>query len=109
MRNFFFVGVVSRIYADFFHVLNRFHGGGGKKMYVGNERDVKFILVQTLTDITQGPGALPVWSRYAHNFAAGIDKGAGLGYRCLDVQGRGLSSWTGLGGGYRPQLPHFRF
>ena len=89
MRNFFLIGVIARIYPYFFHVFNRFHGGGGKKMDVGNQRDAQFILIQSLTDFTQGPGALSIWRCNAHNFAADFDKGAGLGYRCLDVQGRG--------------------
>jgi hypothetical protein len=37
---FLFVGVVARIDADFFHVLDGLHRGGGEEMDVGDERNV---------------------------------------------------------------------
>src|SRR5690606_17046658 len=85
---FLFVGVVARVDADFLDVFDRFHGGGGEKVDVRDERDVAEAGGGELfADGLEACGGGDVGCGDADDFAADLGKGDGLADGGGDVLG----------------------
>ena len=81
-----FVGVVARVDADFLDVFDGLHGGGGKEMDVGDERDVAEAGgSEFLPDGPETAGGLDVGRGDADDLAADLGEGDGLAHGGLDV------------------------
>ena len=85
-REFFLVGVVARVDADFFDVLHCFHRGARQKMNVRHERDMaKAGGRELLTNGSETLGGRDVGRGDAHDFAADLGQRDGLAHRGGDV------------------------
>jgi len=87
-REFFFVGVVAGIHADFFHVFDGFHRGAREEMDIGDERDVAEASGGELfADGAQALGGGDVGCGDADDLAADFGEGDGLSDGGGDVLG----------------------
>ncbi len=83
-----FVGVVARVDADFFDVLDGLHGGGGQEVDVGHERHVgEAGGGEFFADGLEAARGLHVGRGHADDLAADLGEGDGLAHRRLDVLG----------------------
>ena len=75
---FFIIGVVPWIDANFVDMVDGFHGGGRKKMYISDKGNVTLCVFECLCDGAEGLGRFFVWGGDANDFATGFSEGEAL-------------------------------